>query len=235
MALDSLDDFPDGVFFVALARINDPALVGPCVAQVLNVREAADRPLLDWLTGALRDKQLLLILDNFEHVADAAPFVGDLLLACPTLNVLVTSRAVLGLYGEREFQVPPLSCPPRSACPPGEQLAQFEAVRLFVERAQDINPAFRSRTRTPAPWPRSAPAWTGCPWPSSSRRRALRLLSPQAMLERLDRLLPLLTGGARDLPARQQTLRNAIAWSYDLLDGEQQRSSASSPSSGAAR
>jgi predicted ATPase/class 3 adenylate cyclase len=222
VALDSLDDFPDGVFFVALARINDPALVGPCVAQVLNVREAADRPLLDWLTGALRDKQLLLILDNFEHVADAAPFVGDLLLACPTLNVLVTSRAVLGLYGEREFQVPPLSLPAPERLPPREQLAQFEAVRLFVERAQDINPAFRITDQNARAVAEICARLDGLPLAIELAAARTRLLSPQAMLERLDRLLPLLTGGARDLPARQQTLRNAIAWSYDLLDREQQ-------------
>jgi predicted ATPase/class 3 adenylate cyclase len=222
VALDSLDDFPDGVFFVALARINDPALVGPCIAQVLNVREAADRPLLDWLTAALQDRQILLILDNFEHVADAAPVVGDLLTACPTLKILVTSRAVLGLYGEREFQVPPLSLPDPERLPPKEELAQFEAVRLFVERAQDISSDFKITGDNARAVAAICDRLDGLPLAIELAAARTRLLSPQAMLARLDRRLPLLTGGARDLPVRQQTLRSAIAWSYDLLDGAEQ-------------
>ncbi|HVG98400.1 MAG TPA: tetratricopeptide repeat protein, partial [Chloroflexota bacterium] len=221
-ALDSLDDFPDGVFFVALARFHDPALVAPSIAQVLNVREAADRPLLDWVTGALQDKQILLILDNFEHVAGAAPFVGDLLTACPSLKILVTSRAVLGLYGEREFQVPPLSLPDPDRLPSKEQLAQFEAVRLFVERAQDITPEFRITDENARAVATICARLDGLPLAIELAAARTRLLSPQAMLSRLERRLPLLTGGARDLPARQQTLRNAIAWSYDLLEAPEQ-------------
>ena len=180
----------------------------------------ADRPLLDWLAGALQDKQLLLILDNFEHVADARRSWATCCWPAPRSTSWSPAGRCWGSTASGSSRCP--LEPARPGAPaPREQLAQFEAVRLFVERAQDINPAFRITDQNARAVAEICARLDGCPWPSSWRRRC-RLLSPQAMLERLDRLLPLLTGGARDLPARQQTLRNAIAWSYDLLDGEQQ-------------
>ncbi|MBI3973469.1 MAG: adenylate/guanylate cyclase domain-containing protein [Chloroflexi bacterium] len=218
VAADIIDDFDFGVFFVGLAPVVEPDLALPTIAQVLAIREAAGQPLRERLTDHLRDKPLLLVLDNFEHVLGAAPDVASLLAACPQLKVLVTSRAVLRLYGEHEFRVPPLQLPDPKRRPPVERLAQCEAVRLFVERAQAVKADFALTEE-------NAPAVTeicqrldGLPLAIELAAARIRLLTPPAILARLERRLPLLTGGARDLPVRQQTLRGAIAWSYDLLD-----------------
>jgi predicted ATPase/class 3 adenylate cyclase len=217
VALDLLDDFPDGVFHVALSRISDAGLVASAVAQTLGVRETAERPLLEGLKTHLRNKHLLLILDNFEQVAAAAPLLADLLSACPRVKMLVTSREVLHVYGEHEFVVPPMSLPERRQLPPADQLAQYEAVRLFVERAQSVSPDFALDAANAGTIVEICRRLDGLPLAIELAAARIRLLSPQAMLARLEHGLRLLTGGARDLPARQQTLRNAIAWSYDLL------------------
>jgi predicted ATPase/class 3 adenylate cyclase len=235
VAVDSLDDFPDGVFFVPLARIGSPELVLPAIAQALGLREVSERPLLEGLTDTLRGRRLLLILDNFEHVAGAAPVVAALLAGCPRLKIMVTSRAVLQLYGEREFFVPPLSLPDSEHLPPAEELAQNEAVRLFVERAQDISPTFAINDTSARAVAEICRRLDGLPLAIELAAARTRLLSPEAILARLvPRLgaapaargdqgaLSLLTRGARDLPERQQTLSNTIAWSYDLLDEAEQ-------------
>ena len=192
------------------------------IAQALDVREAAGRSLAESLADAAAREAAALVLDNFEQVVDAAPLVADLLGAAPGLKVLVTSRAVLRLYGEHEYPVPPLALPDRRTAPRPQHLAQFEAVRLFVERAQAARPDFaltdderRRRRRDLPPAGRAAAG-------DRAGRRARPGLPPRALLQRLERRLPLLTGGARDLPARQQTLRDAIAWSYDLLEPDEQ-------------
>ena len=203
--------------------MRDPGLVAAAVAKVLDVKEAGERPLLDSVRAHLRDRQLLLLLDNFEQVAEAAPLVAELLAAAPRLTVLATSRAALRLSGEREYPVPPLALPdPRHLPAPG-QLGRYAAVRLFVERAQAVKPDFRLTNENAPAIAAICHRLDGLPLAIELAAARVRLLPPQAMLARLERRLPLLTGGARDRPERQQTLRGAIDWSYRLLEpGEQQ-------------
>ena len=212
-----------GSAFVDAGAGQRSGLVCPAVAQALGVQEMRGQPLLDSLQNpALRAKQLLLVLDNFEHVIAAAPLVADLLRAAPQLTVLVTSRASLHLYGEQEFPVPPLALPDPSALPSPAGLAHSAAVLLFVQRARAVQPDFQSpRQRRPRSQ-RSASGWTGCRWRSSWPPRAAGC-SRLRRCSRASAGLRLLTGGAHDLPARQQTLRATIDWSYQLLDQAEQR------------
>jgi len=222
VAAEVLDDFEHGVFFVALAPISDPGLVVPTMAQTLGLKETAGQPLIETLKDYLRDRALMLVLDNFEQVLAAASRVAELLAAGPQLKVLVTSRAVLRVYGEHEFPVPPLTLPDPQRLPPPERLTQYEAVRLFIERALAVKPDFAVTNDNAPAVAEICRRLDGLPLALELAAARIRLLPPQAMLARLERRLPLLTGGARDLPARQQTLRNAIAWGYDLLGpGEQ--------------
>jgi len=222
VAADLLDAFPDGVFFVALASVTDPALVPSAIAQALDVREAAGRSILESLREFLRPRRLLLVLDNFEQVVEAAPVVAELLATPAGLKIVVTSRAALRLYGEQECPVPPLALPDRRAAPSADHLAHFEAVRLFVSRAKAARPEFVLDDRTAPDVADICHRLDGLPLAIELAAARIRALPPGALLQRMERRLPLLTGGARDLPARQRTLRDAIAWSYDLLDpGEQ--------------
>jgi predicted ATPase/class 3 adenylate cyclase len=221
-AADLLDDFRDGVFFVPLAPLTDPELVLPTIATTLGLREEGGQPLDERLRDFLTAKQLLLVLDNFERLANAAPAVGALLGASPGLKVLATSRTPLRLRAEHEYPVPPLDLPPRKPPPTLEQLSQFEAVQLFIDRALAVKPDFRVDNE-------NAPAvaeicWRldGLPLAIELAAAHIRMLPPQAMLARLEHRLPFLTGGARDAPERQRTLRDTIAWSYDLLEPEEQ-------------
>src|SRR6266542_4202394 len=177
----------------------------------------AARQLLETLIDYLRDRQLLLCLDNFEHLPAAAPFLSELLEHCPRLKLLLTSRAVLHIAGERDFLVPPLGVPAREPLPPVEHLTQYEAVRLFVERAQAVKADFAVTGNSGRAVVEICHRLDGLPLGIELAAARVRLLPPESMLGRLDRRLPLLTGGARDLPLRHQTLRGAIAWSYDLL------------------
>src|SRR5829696_10049616 len=214
--------YPDGVWFVNLAPISDSTLVAASVAEVLGVREAGDEPLVARITGFLRDKCLLLVLDNFEQVVEAAPFVADLLGACSCLKVLLTSRTRLRVSGEREHAVPPLELPAPAAATAVQDVAKSEAIRLFVERAQAVQEDF---ALTPENVPVVAAICRrldGLPLAIELAAARVKVLPPAALLSRLDHRLPLLTGGGRDLPARQQTMRAAIAWSYDLLTPEEQ-------------
>jgi predicted ATPase/DNA-binding CsgD family transcriptional regulator len=213
-------DLADGARYVGLAPITDPALVSSMVAQALGVREAGNEPILARLTAFLRDRQTLLLLDNFEQVVEAAPLVADLLGACPDLKILATSRVRLRLSGEREYPVPPLGLPGKSA---GDaELAESEAVRLFVERAQAVKPDFAVTDLDAPAVANICRHLDGLPLAIELAAARIKVLPPQTLLTRLERRLSLLTGGGRDLPARQQTMRDAIAWSYDLLDGEEQ-------------
>jgi predicted ATPase/DNA-binding SARP family transcriptional activator len=223
VAAELLDDFADGVCFVALAPITDPALVVPAIAMALGVQESPAQPLLKSLTVYLRAKQLLLVLDNVEQVSAAAPFIAELLGAASQLTVLVTSREVLCLYGEHEFPVPPLSLPDVRRLPALLDLNQYEAVRLFVARAQAVHPDFAVTDETAPAVAEICQRLDGLPLAIELAAARIRLLSLQAMLQRLDSPLTFLTGGRRDLPARHQTLRATIDWSYNLLPtGEQQ-------------
>ncbi len=222
VAADALDDFEHGAFFVSLAPITDPGLVLSTIAQALGVKETAGQPLIETLRDYLRDRSLLLVLDNFEQVLSAAPQVADLLSACPKVKALVTSRAALRLYGEHEFPVPPLTLPDPQRLPPPEGLTQYEAVRLFIERALSVKPGFVVTNENAPAVAEICHRLDGLPLAIELAAARIRLLTPQAMLSRLERRLPLLTGGARDLPARQQTLRATVEWSYDLLEPEEQ-------------
>ena len=201
--------FPDGVFFVDLARLSDPELVGSAIAHTLAVKEQAGRPLLDSLKAFLRDKQCVLLLDNFEHLLPAAPLVAELLAAAPGLNVLATSRAALHLHGEREYPVQPLADDP--------------AVQLFVARAQEVKSDFALSDANAAAIAEICARLDGLPLAIELAAARVKLLPPEAILQRLENRLSFLTGGAQDRPLRQQTLRGAIEWSYDLLDDGEQR------------
>jgi predicted ATPase/class 3 adenylate cyclase len=222
VAADLLDEFEDGVFFVLLASITDPALVASAIAEPLGVVEAGDQSLEESLKGHLRGKELLLLLDNFEQVVDAAPLVGQLLSECPKLKVLATSRSVLRVYGEQEYPVPPLELPRPGHLPPIDRLSQYEAVRLFIERAKAAKPDFRVTDENAPAVAEICARLDGLPLAIELAAARIKLLTPGAMLERLGSRLKLLRGGARDLPERQRTLRATIEWSHALLDeGEQ--------------
>ncbi len=223
VAAELSETFSDGVFFVNLAPLSDPELVVPTIAQALGVKEAAGQPLLDLVSAWLREKELLLLLDNFEQVAEAAVEVSALLARCPQLNVLVTSRAVLHLSGEHEFPVPPLSLPDPRHLPDLMTLSQYEAVALFIARAQAVKPEFQVTNANAPAVAEICVRLDGLPLAIELAAARSKMLPPQALLARLGQRFTLLTSGAQDVPARQQTLRNTIAWSYDLLDAGEQR------------
>jgi len=216
VAADVAGDEPDGVRFVGLAPVADPNLVASSVAQVLGLRDAGDAPPAERLQQFLRDKRLLLVLDNFEQVVEAAPLVADLLGACPDLRVLATSRVRLRVSGEREFAVPPLGLTARNG-PAGDGPSGSAAVRLFAERAQAVKADFVVTPDNVEAVADICRRLDGLPLAIELAAARIKVLSPAALLLKLDQRLPLLTGGGRDLPARQQTMRDAIAWSDDLL------------------
>ncbi|MEA2596531.1 MAG: hypothetical protein QOF01_3000, partial [Thermomicrobiales bacterium] len=214
--------FADGVRVVPLAPIQEPDLVGPTIAQALGVRDVDGQTLTERLAIVLRDAELLLVVDNFEHLLGGAPFVGDLLRACPRLAVLATSRERLRLGGEREFPVLPLPLPERSALGAAEALGENAAIRLFVERAREVEPAFALTGENAAAVAEVCRRLDGLPLAIELAAARSKVLPPEALLRRLERRLPLLVGGSRDAPARQRTLRDAIAWSHDLLEPKEQ-------------
>jgi predicted ATPase/class 3 adenylate cyclase len=218
VAAELLDEFEDGVFFVALAPIIDPALVASAIAEPLGVVEAGDQPLEESLKGYLRGKELLLLLDNFEQVLAGAPLVGELLSVCPKLKVLATSRSVLRIYGEQEYPVPPLELPRPGRLPPIDRLSQYEAVRLFIERAKAARPDFSVTDENAPAVAEICARLDGLPLAIELAAARIKLLTPGAMLERLGSRLKLLHGGSRDLPERQRTLRGTIEWSHALLE-----------------
>ncbi|HEX9738384.1 MAG TPA: adenylate/guanylate cyclase domain-containing protein [Candidatus Limnocylindria bacterium] len=222
VAAERLTRYADGAFFVDLAPVTDASLVASAVASSTGVREAPAQPLTATLADALRDKELLLVLDNFEQITDAAPLVADLLGAASRLSVLVTSRAVLHISGEHEYPVPPLRVPDPAHMPPLAALSRYEGVTLFVERARAARPEFAV---TDDSWPaigRIVARLDGLPLAIELAATKVKLLTPDQIVARLDDRLAFLAGGPRDLPARQRALRETIAWSYGLLPpGEQ--------------
>jgi predicted ATPase/Tfp pilus assembly protein PilF len=221
-AADLLDDFSDGTFFVPLATLTEAELFSSAVAETLGVRETGEQPLDETLKDYLSERRLLLVLDNFEQVLEAAPTITELLAEAPGLKVLATSRAPLGLYGEHEFPVPPLTMPDLKHPPPLESLTQYEAVELFVERAQAVKPEFEVTNESAPAVAEICVRLDGLPLAIELAAARIKMLPPKAMLQRLTSRLKLLTGGARDLPERQRTLRATIEWSFALLDqGEQ--------------
>ena len=215
--------FPDGVYFVNLAPLRDPGFVLPTIAELLDVKELAGQPVLDPLKAFLGEKRLLLLLDNFEQVVGAALQVAELLAACRQLKVLVTSRMVLHVQAEQEFAVPALSLPDPRQLPEVVELARYEALALFIQRAQAARPEFQLSNANARAITEICRRLDGLPLAIELAAARLKLLPPQALLARLTPRLTVLTSGARDLPERHQTLRNTIAWSYQLLDAHGQR------------
>jgi predicted ATPase/class 3 adenylate cyclase/uncharacterized protein HemY len=221
VAAELSDQFTDGVWLVALAPVSDAEQVVPTIMSTLLIKEAGGQPLLGQLKAALKDKQMLLVLDNFEQVVDAALQIAELLAACPKLKILVTSRVVLHVQAEREFAVPPLSLPNPKRLPDLVTLSQYEAVALFIQRAQAVKPDFQVTNANAPAVAGICARLDGLPLAIELAAARVKYFAPQALFTRLEQGLSVLTGGARDLPARQQTLRGAIAWSYDLLSPEE--------------
>jgi len=221
-AADLLDDFPDGTFFAPLATLTEAELLLPAVAETLGVRESGEQSLDETLKDYLGERRLLLVLDNFEQVLGAAPTVTELLAEAPGLKVLATSRTSLRLYGEHEFPVPPLTLPDLKHPPPLERLTQYEAVGLFVDRAHAVKPDFKVTNESAPAVAEICVRLDGLPLAIELAAARVKMLPPKAMLQRLSSRLKLLTGGARDLPERQRTLRATIEWSHALLDESEQ-------------
>jgi predicted ATPase/class 3 adenylate cyclase len=223
VAADAVDQFPDGVFFVPLAAVRDPDLVPSAIAQALAIAPTGRRLPIDALLDHLRDRRVLLVFDNFEQLLAAAPIATRLLQASPGLKLIISSRAVLRVYGEQEFPVPPLGLPDPKTHPGPEALSQYEAVQLFIERAIAVRPDFQVTNENAAAVAGICERVDGLPLAIELAAARIKLFSPQALLNRLDKTLSVLGAGARDLPDRQQTLRGAIAWSVDLLDERSRR------------
>jgi predicted ATPase len=226
IAQEVSDSFPGGVYFVSLPAVSDAGLIPSMIAQTLGIRDTGGQPPLETLKEHLRNSStapILFLLDNFEHLVAAAPLVAELLAIAPGLKILVTSRAALHVYGEHEFPVPPLALPDPRSLPSLELLVKYPAVALLIQRASAVKPDFEvTQDNAPAVAEMCA-RLDGLPLAIELAAARLKFLSPSAIRTRLASRLQLLTGGARDLPARQQTLRGAIDWSYDLLNPAEQK------------
>jgi predicted ATPase/class 3 adenylate cyclase len=214
----AMDRYPDGVFFVPLALINDPDLVAATIGHELGLPDRGGRAPVERILEHLREKRVMAVLDNFEQVVEAAPVISDLLAGADGLTVLVSSRSVLHLYGEQEYPVPPLRLPDPRHLPDLDALAEYEAVALFVERARAVTPTFAVSAENASAIAEICVRLDGLPLAIELAAARIRILPPAAILDRLGDRLQLLSGGGANLPARQQTLRGAIAWSHDMLD-----------------
>jgi predicted ATPase len=224
VAADIASEFSGGICFVPLSAVTDPTLIASTIAQALGLRETGNQSSQDSLQEYVRglDQPMLLLLDNFEHLLSAAPVITQLLTTGPKLKVAVTSQAPLHVYGEHEFPVPPLALPDLNSIPPLEVLSRLPAIALFVERARAVKREFvLSNENAPAVASICA-RLDGLPLAIELAAARIKLLSPSAMLTRLESRLNLLTGGARDLPTRQQTLRSTVDWSHGLLNAPEQ-------------
>ena len=238
VAAGVVDDFPDGVSFVALEAVRDPGLVASQIAGALGLTESGSRSARDLIVDWLARKTVLIVLDNFEQIVDAAPLVADLLRSVPGLKLLVTSRAALRISGEHEYPVPGLPAPPdlsemsaleRARLPMRDReveagaLATYESVRLFIERATAVRPDFQVTNDNAPAVAAICAKLRGMPLAIELAAARVKVLSPDAILARLTHQLAAFGAGSRDLPERQQTLRGAIAWSYDILDAGDRR------------
>lgn len=217
------DVFVDGIYFVSLAPINDPMLVMPTIARAFGIRDGVGQPISARLEEVLLRKRVLLLLDNFEQVVGAASQVADLLTTCPQLKLLITSREVLHVRAEHEFVVPPLALPDLTHLPGLAAFTYVSSVALFLQRAQAVAPDFQLTSTNARAVTEICIRLDGLPLAIELAAARMKLLSPYALLARLSRRLTILTSGARDVPTRQQTLRNTIEWSYQLLSLEEQR------------
>lgn len=221
VANDLASHYAEGVAFVPLTAVADGHLIPSAIAQALGVRERGDQPIDDRLVAALRDRELLLVLDNFEHVLSEAVFVTDLLAACPALSILITSRTTLHLSGEHRFPVPPMILPDLTATT-AAAVHHADAVQLFVARARAAQPGFTLTAANASAIASICRQLDGLPLAIELAATRISVLTPQTLRDRLERRLALLTGGPRDAPPRLRTMRDAIAWSHDLLTpGEQ--------------
>ncbi|HEY6406314.1 MAG TPA: tetratricopeptide repeat protein, partial [Ktedonobacteraceae bacterium] len=223
VATEMRGHFADGVCFVTLAPVTEPGLVIPTIAQELGIQEIGGQSLFEPVKVALREKHFLLILDNFEQVVAAAPLIEEILAACPHVKIVVTSRAVLHLRAEYEYPVPPLGLPDLNQLRENEALTEYTAVALFVQRARAVQPAFQVTESNAHVVAEICVRLDGLPLAIELAAARVKVLPPQDLLARLSQPLQVLTGGARTLPLRQQTLRNTLKWSYDLLDAEEQK------------
>jgi len=220
---ESADDFASGARFVPLASLASPDLVLPAIARTLGIGQSGQDGILSNLIEHLASTELLLVLDNIEHVMTVGPDLTLLLAACPDLKLLVTSRAALHVSGEHEFAVPPLLLPGERETWTFDRIATADAVRLFVERAEAVQAGFRLNPTNAWDVAEICRRLDGLPLAIELAASWVKLFPPRALLARLDRRLPLLTGGPHDAPARLQTMRDAIAWSHDLLDADNKR------------
>lgn len=224
VAAEALDDFDDGVFFVDLSSMDDPDLVPTSVAAALNVREESGRPTIDTVVDHLRGKNLLLVLDNFEQLVETgSTLLEPLLREVWDVGILVTSRVPLRLYGEQQFPVPPLALPDPRRLPALEELACFEAIALFAERAAAAKPDFRVTEENAAAVAEITARLDGLPLAIELVAGRIKLLAPEGLLSRLEHRLPLLTAGDRNVPERHRTLRGVIEWSHDLLSAAERQ------------
>ena len=213
-----LPEFPDGVFMIELSSVTLPELVPASIAGPLGIKDVGGRPVLQLLKDFLAEKRMLLVLDNFEQIVDAAPLIAELLAVAEGLKVLVTSRFLLHITAEREFIVPPLSPPPGELLSSLEKIKESDAVQLFTERAKSADPQFELTEKNGRIVAEICSRLEGLPLAIELAAARTRILSPADILEKLESRLAFLTGGARDLPERQRTMQGAIDWTYDLLD-----------------
>ena len=221
VAQEMVQVFPEGVFFIEIAAITNSELVASTIAQSLGIKEAGNKPILETLKDYLRERQMLLILDNFEQVAAAAPIIAELLATAANLKILITSRILLHLSAEREFIVPPLAVPDETSNISLDDISNYEAIRLFVERARNVKPGFALTNENADDVAKICGRLDGLPLAIELAAARIKILSPRTILTKLENRLKLLTGGASDLPVRQQTMRDAIEWSYDLLNEDE--------------
>jgi len=218
IALNMLDHFQAGVYLIRLTQIRDPELVIPTIAETLDIREAnGGKQLIDTLRNNLQGKQMLLLIDNFEQVVEAAPHIANLMEACPSIKFIITSRMPLHVRSEKELFVPPLAMPELKQLPDLQNLLQYAAVSLFVQRARDLKPDFNITSENASAVAEICHRLDGLPLAIELAAARIKLLTPQELLARLKYRFDILRGG-RDMPERQQTLRSAIDWSYDLLE-----------------
>lgn len=216
-----LNQFANGVCFVSLAAISDPILVVGEIGRTLGIKEMGNTPITQLLEAHLRDRQMLLLIDNFEQVASAAPLVLNLIARSPQLKVLITSRAPLHIRGEQEFNVPPLAVPELNHLPSPEEVGRYPSVALFVERAMSRNQNFAVSNENAQIISEICIRLDGLPLAIELAAARTKLLSLPELLARLESRLSVLTNGAQDLPTRQQTMRSTISWSYELLTEDQ--------------
>ncbi|MEO6589075.1 MAG: alpha/beta fold hydrolase [Pyrinomonadaceae bacterium] len=223
IARQMLAEFPDGVFFVELSAITKVDLVAPEIAQILSIKESGSEQIENILKNFLAAKKILLILDNFEQIVKAAPLVAEILASAPGLKILVTSRNILQIRGEHEYKVPPLDLPDPHKPHSENSLAQYASVSLFVQRAKAVKNDFSLTNENVATIVEICEKLEGLPLAIELAAVRIKILSPKELLTRLSNQLKFLIGGAKDSPVRQQTMRNAISWSYDLLDENERK------------